>query len=743
METKISIIQFLFTYEWKVLTDSLGANPSLNYHRFSTSSELLQFCSGEQNCLIIANVSSKKDLIQLATFVKVGRNSLKDTVLKIVVVNKTENKQIERALQKIGSIEILEPSVNVKALRFKMDFWMKAMRGQAKKNGTMTQKTLEQTKTVESVGDGKAINMLPPLECESDIWILSRESDCKKIISRWMVKMMGPSPYVASWNDVPGKQNVWSFEIKKSFVDIFLSGQGTWFFTGDQKPEFNWKENRWMFTGENLELFFFFETKPLSRLKIDNRVLTLAGNSVFAKTKEDLIVDSFNRDLVFKNDAEMLEGNSVELEKEGDLGGNLQGKTKDNSEYGKGNLRGRIKDQDKGTDGKLEGKIQDSEEAQSGNLYGKNKKQESPDSEDKKHTQSQEKIGSHWDGKLSKEELAAKEEKEHKQQNDKLDSHWGGKLSREEIAAKEEKEHKQQNDKLRSNWSGKNSSDSIDTNGISGPATGIKEGSSLDQKNTNTEHQTHYKNHNEATKYDAQETQKNQYRDAEESDLGGKSSTDNISAHYANGAKPDAKTGDVKEKKSPFADLPKGKVEKISSHMASKKRPATNNSGIDLELDSGSDKTSAGAAPEDLQFDNFELNGAAKVLPFADKAKGPENLDRITENSKITAFISQNGNNYECALEDYFDNNVIFLCQGEGLKNSEKAKLDITLDYQAKKTQIKCDGVVMSIDQDAESGFFVTIEISPSDAKKFDQFMGLLKSRQENIDTFLQKVKGY
>ncbi len=661
------------------------------------------------------------------------------------MVNATDNKQFERAIQKLGSVEILEPTVNVKALRFKMDFWMKAMRGQAKKIGTMNQKTLEQSTAVENGVDGKAINMLPPLDCESDIWILSRESDCKKIISRWMVKMMGPSPYVASWNDVPGKQNVWTFEIKKSFAEMFVSASGAWFFKGDQKPEFNWQENRWMFTGENLELFFF-DTKAFSRLKVDNRILKLAGNSHFAKTKESIIVDTFNKDLVFKNEAELLKGNTLEFENEGDLGGNLEGKVKDKSESAKGNLHGKVKDQEEIADGKLKGKIKDAEEAQSGNLSGKSNGEESAESQDKKHGQASDQIRSNWDGKLSPEEVAAKQEKDQQQHNDKLQSNWGGKLTPAEMKAKEEKEHQQHNEKLQNNWGGKSSSDSINTKGVSAPGIdGLNEGSLLDLKKTEKEHQTHYKNHNEATKYEADETRKNQYQSSDESDLGGKSSTDKLSAHYGGRQNTDSEPGKAKEKKkSPFADMPKGRAEKISSHMASSKRPPAEKNGIDFDLDSGSERgSSASSIAEDLQLDSFETNGSANVLPFADKAKGNEDLNKITESASITSFISQNGNKYECALDDYFDNTVIFVCKGDGLKNSEKAKLDITLDYHAKQTNIKCDGVVLSIDQDENSGFFVTVEVSPTDAKKFDEFMDLLKSRQENIDTFLQRVKGY
>ncbi len=808
METKISIIQFLFSYNWKVLSDSLGANPALVAHRFSNAADILKFCSTEENCLVIANISSKDDLIQLATFVKTSRRSLKGTVIKIVVVNATENKQFERAINKIGSIEILEPSVNVKALRFKMDFWMKAMRGQAKKLGAMTQKTLEQATALEGAADSKTVKILPPLECESDIWILSRETDCKKIISRWMVKLMGPSPYVATWNDVPGKANVWAFQIKKSFQDMFISGTGTWFFKGDQKPEFNWQENRWMFTGENLELFFH-DSKEYSRLKIENRGLTLTGNSLFAKTKESIITDSFNKDLVFKNEAELLKGQTLDFENEGDLGGNIQGKVKEKSESAKGYLEGKIKDQEVSAKGNLEGKIKDQEASSKGNLEGKIKDQESAkgnlsgkikdkeeqasgpmsgkltgkeesqnDLKGKLKDKEEEKKG-HLSGKLTPEEVKAAEQKKHAQANDDISSSWNGKVSQEKIAEKEAKEHKQHNDKiaanwggktekeeyeksgspelrgksdsadrLNSNWGGKNTSDSLKTDGFSTPGNeGVKEGSLLDLKKSEHEHQTHYKNHNEATKYEADETRKNQYKNEDGSDLGGNTSTDKLATHFG---RKNSQHGEEKEapekKRSPFADMPKGKAEKISSHfVGSKRKPVEKKikNGLDFDLDSDSQSDETSDVVDELEMLEMDSQETNNVLPFLEKSKDNDDVETLTAPSIVTSFISQNGKSYECSMDDYFDNNVILVCKGEGLTNSVKALIDIKLDYKSEQAKINCQGMVMSIDQDGNGGFFVTVEVSPEDAQKFDKFMNLLKSRQENIDTFLMKVKGY
>ena len=846
MEPKISIVQFLFKNDWKILTESLATNPTMGSQKFQTSSDLLQFCSQEQSCLVLVNVASREDLIQLATFFKVSRKSLKNTVLKVVVLNATENKQYEKAIAKLGNVEILEPNVNVKALRFKMEFWMKAMMGQAKKLGALNQRTIDQTNT-ETTQENKSFVQWPSMECESDIWLLSKEADCKRIIGRWMVKLMGPSPYVGQWVDVPKKPNVYAFEIKKSFRDLFLAGEGSWFFKGDQKPEFNWQENRWMFTGDEFELFFY-DTKVNSRLRLGNKVLSLASNSLFAKTKETLIVDSFNKDLVFKNEAELLKGQSLDFENEGDLGGNLEGKVSDKSDD-KGNLKGKLKGDEKKElterekiqlrekeKAESERKLRSEEKAQAEakraqkikdeEIRGEAQKAENQNSkaavaEAKKQAQGEEEISTSWQGKLSQDKKEAEkakreaqssslapeknEKEEHSQQNEKMSANWGGKLTPQEMKAKEEKERTAYNektsspelkgnaeasDKLRTNWGGKAGSDKLDNSGFNGPGNGeLNEGSLLDLKKTEKEHQTHYKNHNEATQYEADATRRNQYQeDGNPKDMGGKSNTDRLSSHYGHGEKREVNSdvssgklqgqqetdqpssqrerknssqsseGHQKSEKSASGQL-SGKVstEKMQGHYGSTRKKNSQGEfeetddnvspeleSFVLDIENAADLPKGEALFDDSNVLSFEEKASARsrkdVLPI-DPAMEME-IEKLTESSTITSYIIQNNRKYDCKLDDYFENNVIFHLSGEGLKNSEKAILDITLDYRSDQARIYCEGNVMSIDEDGEGGFFVTIEVSASDAEKFDYFMNLLKTRQESIDTFFGKVKG-
>ncbi len=86
---------------------------------------------------------------------------------------------------------------------------------------------------------------------------------------------------------------------------------------------------------------------------------------------------------------------------------------------------------------------------------------------------------------------------------------------------------------------------------------------------------------------------------------------------------------------------------------------------------------------------------------------------------------------------------MIFICKNGNIRLNEKTELDISLDYQSENARINCEGVVISIDEVGNDGFYVTVQVNTNDAQKFDRFMDIMKSRQENIQNFLSKAKGF
>src|SRR5690606_14555704 len=124
MDSNLTIIKFLFQNEWDLLANALKVSPIYETESFLTANDLASFLSSLDAGLIICAVQNKEDLLQIATLIKLQRKLAKDALVKMVVINFSGQRQFETALVKLGIQEIIDPSINVKGLRFKIDFWM-------------------------------------------------------------------------------------------------------------------------------------------------------------------------------------------------------------------------------------------------------------------------------------------------------------------------------------------------------------------------------------------------------------------------------------------------------------------------------------------------------------------------------------------------------------------------------------------------------------------------------------------
>jgi hypothetical protein len=347
-EQNIQILKFLFVQDWQTLNDATSAPIGEN---FASAAEILNhFQGGQKPSLVLCSLGSKKDLLQIATLIKISKKLSGESAIKLAVVNYSGNKQFEIALQKLGLLDIIEPSINAKGLKFKLNLWMRNLTVSSTKSNLQVKsiKPSEQQKGSEKKVVETNSTFLPAMTTPDDLWIHLKDFECKKILGRWLVRLMGPSPYVAQWSEVENKPGVWKFEFREGQRSEYLSGSGNWFFKGEQKPDFNWKENIWYFTGDTIDLFYFDE-EVLPRLQLKNRQLAICENSNAALNKEQVIRNSFDKDLVFKKDVERLSN----LEGKGgpdDLNGDAQ-----LAEGGKGEASNSDEIQ-----GKLKGKSQTS-----------------------------------------------------------------------------------------------------------------------------------------------------------------------------------------------------------------------------------------------------------------------------------------------------------------------------------------------------------------------------------------------
>lgn len=306
MSSSLPILKFLFRDDWKVLTECLKGNPEILSEEMPSVNDLVSYISGSDASLVFTALWKKEDIPLISNFIKLQKKIAAGTIVKIVIINFSGDREFEKQLMKLGIQEIIDPKINAKALRFKIDFMIKSLNAQIKQNQTADPsrnfKTAENKLTDERLLDQQP-NWIEPLSHPDDIWLNKNKTDCKKVLGKWLTKLMGPGPFVGQW--VSTKSNRWAFEIRDG-KDLFLKGQGFWEFSGIQKPEFIAKENAWFFAGEQFELAYVEEGKRFIRMTVQDNALNICKNSQPAKAKEELIIETFDKELFFKKYSDRL-----------------------------------------------------------------------------------------------------------------------------------------------------------------------------------------------------------------------------------------------------------------------------------------------------------------------------------------------------------------------------------------------------------------------------------------------------
>lgn len=537
----VPVIKFMFRSEWKPLSDALLIGPIYETGELNSANDLTTFLCENSAGMIVVSLRDTSDLIQLATLMKlIKKFADKPTFVKVIVVNFSGNKQFEKAVGKLG-LDLLEDKIQTKALRFKIDFMMKSINAQMKKNANVVSnsvKSLENNKNQDKKTIESTAISIAPIECEDDIWILRNEADCKTVLTRWLVRLLGPSPYVASWVD-SGNPGIWKFEFKAQ-NSLLVSGNGSWFYRGDQKPDFIWSENIWSFTGNAFDLFYKDGNDVFSRLKLKEKQLTIAKNSEYAKTKERIIIETFDKDLVFRKE-QQANTEKEAFDTEQDKLKNLEGKGKTEA-ITQGPLSGKGKT-DALTQGPLSGKGKTDALTQ-GPLSGKGKTSNTntdPLSMDLKPGEN----------------------------SDSTDP-----LSQKTATSKSS-----------SFWKGKNECEKEGFGEFEAPSDqAIRSGDQLSLENKNNKHEKFYKNHNEAEKFEGKESGHSIKKDgvsdnlkgktdpsksssaAGGSDLNGKGATEQIDSHLTS---PGARKEKALAEKAESELSGKSSTDKIQGHLSS------------------------------------------------------------------------------------------------------------------------------------------------------------------------------
>jgi hypothetical protein len=302
--SEIVLVKYLFQTDWEPLEDVIEANSQDfgDIYEFDNDKEVIQVAKTSSATLVIACVKTKEDLTKLLNFLKLSNKVLKDSSIKVSVLNYLQNKNVETALMKLGCQEVLDPNLKSKPLKFKIDFWKKSLAVAVNKRLGEETKTVKDLK-LEKDNVKKEVPQIKwgePLKVVDDMWITKSPQDTKRVLNRWMIKLMGPSPFVAQWVEVSGQKGLWQFVFKNGIREDFHMSDGDWFFRGEQKPEFVWKENLWLVSGKNIQLFFQDDEAVVAKFRTYQENLEISKNSNYALSREKAIVETFDQEVLVK-----------------------------------------------------------------------------------------------------------------------------------------------------------------------------------------------------------------------------------------------------------------------------------------------------------------------------------------------------------------------------------------------------------------------------------------------------------
>lgn len=800
MSNSIPVIKFLFRAEFKVFYDALNIEPHYEVEDVSSANDLATYLSTVSAGLVFASIKDKNDLIQLATFLKISKKVAKQTIIKLVVVNFSGDKTYEKAVEKLGILDFIEPAINTKSLKFKLDYWMKSLNVQVRNNANASaQKTnkAEANKSFDKkASDNQAMTWLEPLDLENDIWILKNDGDCKKVLSKWLIRLMGPSPAVGQWVEV--KASIWRFDFKDTQKELFVFGEGAWFFQGDQRPEFIWKENSWLITGKTFDLFYRDQKQNVSRLNSKERKLTICKNSMFAKTKQSIIEESFDRELVFKREAENLNDLQGKNKTEKLDSGPLSGKNK-GSETIDGNLSGKTKGEDAI---KRDNHVQKTEtEKSSTNWSGKNSA--NPILDDNFDGP---KADGFKDGpNLELERKDLEFQKYYKNHNEH--QQYQALEAKERQAREEEQKSSGQGHLSMGHLSGRSATDNIEKNYDDSKAEREKKESSakdgdLYGKSDTDKLKSHYGQKDKA---------ESQTKEKEARDLHGQSSTDKLASHYGNpkvAKSPVAEREEKREKEIKAKELAtKDKVEREKVETKERDKKESEDREITERTKAAIEKMQKreGQRREKEEDINKERSGTSLNIttkteqktnevistekeknklsnqmekeqrvtrrsdeknevyrPVVERADGNNNvlplsknrdeeilrageekeLDELTRDTKVICNLTQGSRTITCTLDDFFEETIIFKTEEIGIKESQSASLDIVFKFLEKDTKLVIKGDVSAVFDAGDGTNFITVNVSNDSVNSFKIFTRLYETRQANVNEFIKKVKG-
>lgn len=404
VKKKLNLILFNLNPDGTVVEEMIqhfeeGSRYNLALHKFSTQEEIQKLAPTIPNGVILFCVFDSDSLTALINSLKFLKPFLKKNFFKVCGFNDLNNSKVETVLQKSGASEVIDPDINLKTIRYKVDVWQKSLKSQKVKTfsasaeppkeivieqktsepapkkveteaSTETQSSKEaQPPSSKTKNDRTRMITPPSIDIEEDIWILKNSDDCKLIIKKWFVRLLGPGPNIVKWEKVPTPNasrpmfKLVPRDNENSLNEHFFFPEGAWYFYGT-KPEFDWKLKGWNFTGEFINLFYRKGEVNTERLALTNEGLKVPENSSKALSIEHHIMAT-----ILTEEGQEVKSDSTPLD------GHYQGDINEDGELQEGHLKGKTDGTDNESTENLTGDIK-TEKLANENLKGKQGKEQ-------------------------------------------------------------------------------------------------------------------------------------------------------------------------------------------------------------------------------------------------------------------------------------------------------------------------------------------------------------------------------
>jgi hypothetical protein len=750
MKNNITLATFFKLSEYPAISNALQIEPALEAVELSTIDDGINFINTTARSVLVINLKTKDDLVYIIKLFKESNKT--SNQVKFIVVDYARNLRFYEILSKLGLPHFIDLRVNFKAIRFKLDYVIKTFKESDQKNLNPKNgiKFVASSAEVDSNQNLKVPEWLPALDIMDDIWILKNEIDCKTLMNKWVVKMMGPSPHAGNFHSTQ-VMGTWEFRFKNG-KEYFSRGNGKWLFKGEKKPDFLWDENRWNFRSDYYELYYQTNNSIHLRFQVKENVLKIAANSSHALQKEDLIIKSFDENFLYQIKSASFGNEKYDDDYTPRKLEDLKGKG--NTEHlASKPLSGEI-DTDKLSSKLLELNVKKQNEHNSSNDYSEartinpelNLDLETTNYEKLRGKSKTENINSDSstndfpfnapNSKLLTLDIDRKNTPNILNLNTSLDTTQGTR-SREDLTNLEEKFANQTPHPIEAK-SDAGKEDSIDKAFAPG---------ALNSERRETKAQTEKENEKKGL------GNKNIYLDDLSREKKKKTSRKDGSQNgslNADSEKPQIlainKAGKAAaEKDFHDAELDKPKNKKRGDNDNFQEAPKPTKGFSELFLEKQNVLPLLNTSP--IHARHLRAIDSRKKNSKKDDKENQSFIEEIflgmNDNPKLSIFMTQGEQTVTGVFDDYFDKKLMIYTSSNNIVTQKTLNLSMNLTYMGKDLVCYCDVLVLEVSKIEENIHLLTMELTPKTVKSFEKFIKVFQARQKSISLFLDQARGF